>query len=54
LEYFSNSPAPCPSERLPKPKEIQQTEQHKRKIGNDDKGLFYISKLQVYLFSFYF
>lgn len=45
MEYFSNPPGPCASERLPKPKEIQQTEQKKRKIGNDEKG---------FLLNFYF
>lgn len=38
MEYFSNPPGPCPSERLPKPKEIQQTDPKKRKLA-DDKGL---------------
>ncbi|CAF1487742.1 unnamed protein product [Adineta ricciae] len=40
MEYFSNPPAPCPSERLPKPKELRQTEQQKRKMDkNDDKSV---------------
>ncbi len=54
MEYFSNPPGPCPSERLPKPKEIQQTENKKRKLANDEKGLFsnvYISHF-VYIFNF--
>jgi hypothetical protein len=39
MEYFSNPPAPCPAERLPKPKETQPAEQGKRKAEkNDDKG----------------
>jgi hypothetical protein len=38
MEYFSNLPAPCPSERLPKPKEAEQTDQHKRKLSADEKG----------------
>ena len=42
MEYFSNPPAPCPNERLPKPKEVQQTEQHKRHIENDEKSSFEI------------
>ncbi|CAF4469472.1 unnamed protein product, partial [Rotaria magnacalcarata] len=38
MEYFSNPPAPCPSERLPKPKEIiQQNDPLKRKLGNEEK-----------------
>lgn len=45
MEYFSNAPGPCPSERLPKPKDLQKTDQKKRKIGDDDKGcvIFFIS-----------
>ncbi|CAF1130805.1 unnamed protein product [Adineta ricciae] len=40
MEYFSNPPAPCPSERLPKPKELRQTEQQKRKMDKiDDKSV---------------
>jgi hypothetical protein len=38
MEYFGNPPGPCPSERLPKPKDIQHTDHQKRKIGNDEKG----------------
>jgi hypothetical protein len=58
MEYFSNPPGPCPSERLPKPKEIQQTEQKKRKLANDEKGLFcyiytLISHTLFYSFSYY-
>ncbi|CAF3312720.1 unnamed protein product [Rotaria socialis] len=38
MEYFSNPPAPCPSERLPKPQGIiQQSDPLKRKLGNEDK-----------------
>ncbi|CAF3711725.1 unnamed protein product [Rotaria sp. Silwood1] len=37
IEYFSNPSAPCPSERLPKPKDIQPTENNKHKLGNDEK-----------------
>ncbi|CAF1363380.1 unnamed protein product [Rotaria sp. Silwood1] len=37
IEYFSNPSAPCPSERLPKPKENQPTENNKCKLGNDEK-----------------
>lgn len=51
MEYFSNPPAPCPSERLPKPKEIQQTESLKRKPGNDERGLCTIF---IFLLIFYF
>jgi hypothetical protein len=40
MEYFSNPPGPCPSERLPKPKDIQQNDQKKRKLAVDEKGLF--------------
>lgn len=39
MEYFSNPPGPCPSERLPKPKEVQQIDPKKRKIANDDKAM---------------
>jgi len=39
MEYFSNPPGPCPSERLPKPKEIQQVDPKKRKLANEDKSL---------------
>ena len=39
MEYFSNAPGPCSTERLPKPKETQQTEPQKRKIENDEKVL---------------
>jgi hypothetical protein len=49
MEYFSNPPGPCPSERLPKPKEIQQAEHQKRKIANDEKGSFKIFILQICL-----
>lgn len=42
MEYFSNTPPPCPNERLPKPKETQQIDHQKRKIGNDEKGLLEI------------
>jgi hypothetical protein len=42
MEYFSNPPGPCPSERLPKPKDIQQNDQKKRKLAVDEKGLFLI------------
>jgi hypothetical protein len=41
MEYFSNPPGPCPSERLPKPKDIRQNDSKKRKAGNDEKGLFF-------------
>ena len=41
MEYFSNSPGPCSSERLPKPKDIRTIEQKKRKLGNDEKGFVY-------------
>ncbi|CAF3883904.1 unnamed protein product, partial [Rotaria sp. Silwood1] len=37
LIYFSNPSAPCPSNRLPKPKENQPTENIKCKLGNDEK-----------------
>ncbi|CAF4828399.1 unnamed protein product, partial [Rotaria sp. Silwood1] len=37
LKYFSYPPAPYPSERLPKSKEIQPTVNNKRKLGNDEK-----------------
>ncbi|CAF5104879.1 unnamed protein product, partial [Rotaria sp. Silwood1] len=36
IEYFTNPSAPCPSNRLPKPKENQPTENNKRKLGNDE------------------
>lgn len=41
MEYFSNPPGPCPSEKLPKPKELQKPDPKKRKNGgggDDDKG----------------
>ncbi|CAF3786627.1 unnamed protein product [Rotaria sp. Silwood1] len=37
IEYFSNPSAPCPSNRLSKPKENQPTENNKCKLGNDEK-----------------
>ncbi|CAF3739655.1 unnamed protein product [Rotaria sp. Silwood1] len=37
IEYLTNPSAPCPSNRLPKPKENQPTENNKRKLGNDEK-----------------
>ena len=41
MEYFSNPPAPCPSERLPKPKEIlQQQDQQKRPNLDEEEGQF--------------
>jgi hypothetical protein len=49
MEYFSNPPGPCPSERLPKPKEIQQTDQKKRKLGNDEKGLFIMGVFEIFI-----
>ncbi len=55
MEYFSNPPGPCPSERLPKPKEIQQTDQKKRKLGNDEKGLFIMGVFELFISrSFFF
>ena len=38
MEYFSNPPAPCASERLPKPKEAPLADQEKRKLFDDDNG----------------
>jgi hypothetical protein len=38
MEYFSNSPAPFSSDRLPKPKEIQHTDHQKRKTEVEEKG----------------
>ena len=54
MEYFSNLPAPCPSERLPKPKEAEQTDQHKRKLSADEKGQSFqigLSRIDALVFS---
>lgn len=39
MEYFSNPPAPCPNEKLPKPKEVQATDSSKRKAIDDEIGM---------------